>query len=253
MDAPDASEPWQPDAGDIVDILSHELRSPITTIHLGTRVLHDTDAKIPAPVRREVAAAVEEEAERLYRLVEDLLAVARHDHGANPLPARPVLLQHWLADVVHAEVGVHRRLRVRIGVPSDLPPVLADEAALAHVIHNLLANALRHASDGMPVEVVGRRLGASVVQLDVLDRGPGFRASDAERLFEPFYRGKIEGAVPSGAGLGLTAARRLMRAMGGDLLAIPRPDGGARLSLRLAVAEPEDDLEEPLEATRAAG
>ena len=97
MGSPDAPEPWQPDPGEIVEILSHELRSPITTIHLGTRLLHDSYAKIPAPVRREVAAAAEEEAERLYRLVEDLLAVARHERGANPLPVRPLLLQRWLA------------------------------------------------------------------------------------------------------------------------------------------------------------
>ncbi len=175
MGQPDASEAWRPDPGRIVEILSHELRSPITTIHLGTRVLHEP--AISAPVRREVVAAVEEETERLYRIVEDLLAVARHDEGANPLPVRPLLLQRWLLGVVDREVQAERRLRVHVGVPSDLPPVDADEAALVHVLRNLLINSARHAGDGMPVEVVVRRLNHGSVALEVLDRGPGLRAA----------------------------------------------------------------------------
>jgi signal transduction histidine kinase len=247
MGQPDASEAWRPDAGKIVEILSHELRSPITTIHLGTRVLHDQES-IPAPVRREVVAAVEEETERLYRIVEDLLAVARHDEGANPLPVRPLLLQHWLLAVVDREVKSERRLRVHIGVPSDLPPVDADEAALVHVLRNLLANGARHAGDGMPVEVVVRRMSVGFVGLEVLDRGPGFDIQEADRLFEPFYRGAAAEASGSGAGLGLAAGRRLMRAMGGDLVAGRRDGGGARFTARLAVAEPD---EEPAGQSRA--
>ena len=83
----------------VIEILSHELRSPITTIHLGTKVLREQGNRISQPVRLEVVEAVEEEAERLYRLVEDLLAVARHEGGAAPLPVGPIALQHWLAPV----------------------------------------------------------------------------------------------------------------------------------------------------------
>jgi signal transduction histidine kinase len=242
MGQPDASEAWRPDPGRIVEILSHELRSPITTIHLGTRVLHEP--AISAPVRREVVAAVEEETERLYRIVEDLLAVARHDEGANPLPVRPLLLQRWLLGVVDREVQAERRLRVHVGVPSDLPAVDADEAALVHVLRNLLINSTRHASDGMPVEVVVRRLNHSSVALEVLDRGPGFEPQETDRMFEPFYRGPAAEATGSGAGLGLAAGRRLMRAMGGDLVATPRDGGGARFSAKLAVADADEDVPE---------
>jgi K+-sensing histidine kinase KdpD len=238
---PDA---WRADSGHIVDILSHELRSPITTIHLGTRVLHD-GSSMPTPVRQEVVAAVEEETERLYRLVEDLLAVARHDDGDNPLPVRPLLLQHWILDVVDREVRAQRRLRVRVAVPADLPPVQADEAALGHVLRNLLANVDRHAGDGMPAEVVVRRAGGERVSIDVLDRGPGFAPEETSRLFEPFYRGPAAEATGSGAGLGLAAGRRLMRAMGGDLGAQAREGGGSRFMAGLSVAVPEDDRDEP--------
>jgi two-component system sensor histidine kinase KdpD len=240
-----------PNATEIVDILSHELRSPITTIHLGTKVLLGAGPDIPGPVRDEVVEAVEEEAERLYRLVENLLAVARHEGGANPLALRPLLLQHWLVRVIEGEVRADRGLRVRAAVPADLPPVLADDGALAQVIRNLLLNAARYAADGMPVEVVARRPDPRTLEIDVLDRGPGFSARERDLLFEPFYRTPSAAALGSGAGLGLTAARRLMRAMSGDLHADAREGGGARFVLRLAIAG-DDDADEDTGAASAA-
>ena len=241
----------EPNATEIVDILSHELRSPITTIHLGTKVLLGAGSDIPATVRTEVVEAIEEEAERLYRLVENLLAVARHDGGANPLALRPLLLQHWMIGVIEGEVRADRGLRVRATVPADLPPVLADDGALAQVLRNLLLNAARYASDGMPVELVTRRPDVTTLEVLVLDRGPGFAPAERELLFQPFYRSPSVAALGSGAGLGLTAARRLMRAMGGDLCAEPRPDGGARFVVRRTVADDDSDVD-PQPASAAA-
>jgi two-component system sensor histidine kinase KdpD len=241
-----------PDPTEIVEILSHELRSPITTIHLGAKMLLGAGPDIPVPIRTEVVEAVDEEAERLYRLVENLLAVARHEGGANPLELRPLLLQHWIVRVIEGEVRADRGLRVRTTVPSDLPPVLADDGALAQVLRNLLLNAARYATDGMPVEVVTRRPDERALEIVVLDRGPGFEPAERELLFEPFYRSPSVTALGSGAGLGLTAARRLMRAMGGELDADVREDGGARFVARLAVAADDDGDEERRGASAAA-
>jgi signal transduction histidine kinase len=231
------------DPARIVEILSHELRSPITTIHLGTKVLRGAGRGISAPVRNEVVAAVEEEAERLYRLVEDLLAVARHDAGGPPLPAAPLLLQHWLPGVVDAEIHAEPRLRVRMAIPPDLPPVVADDGALAQVLRNLLRNAVRYAADGMPVEVVADRAPGGMIALEVLDRGPGLATDEADRLFEPFYRAEAAEAFGSGAGLGLAAARSLLRAMGGTIEALPRDGGGARFTVRLPMARADEEAE----------
>ena len=185
-------------------------------------------------MRNEVVAAVEEEAERLYRLVEDLLAVARHDAGEAPLPARPLLLQHWLPGIVDAEVHAEPRLRVRTAIPPDLPPVVADDAALAQVVRNLLRNAVRYAADGMPVEVVARPPDDGHITLEVLDRGPGVAPAEAGRIFDPFYRSEAAEAFGSGAGLGLAAARSLLQAMGGSIEAAERDGGGARFVVRPA-------------------
>jgi two-component system sensor histidine kinase KdpD len=229
-----------PDAARIVEILSHELRSPITTIHLGTKVLLGEGGGVTGPVRAEVVAAVEAEVERLYRLVEDLLAVARHDDAALSLPVRPLLLQRWLPTAVSSEIQGDDTLRVRLAIPPDLPPVLADDGALAQVIRNLLRNASRYAADGMPTEVVARLPGDGFVTIEILDRGPGLDPRETERVFEPFYRSSSAEASGSGAGLGLAAAWRLLRAMGGGIEATTREGGGARFIVRLPVA-PEDE------------
>ncbi|HEU0243211.1 MAG TPA: ATP-binding protein [Candidatus Limnocylindrales bacterium] len=231
-DAARAVEPMR-----VIEILSHELRSPITTIHLGTKVLRDGGNRISGPVRLEVVEAVEEEAERLYRLVEDLLAVARHEGDAAPLPVGPLAIQHWLPGTIAAEVHAYPALAVRSSVPADLPPVLADDGALAHVVRNLLANAVRYAPRGMPVEIVATPTDSGTVRIEFLDRGPGVNAAEADHLFDPFYRAAAADAAGSGAGLGLAAARRLLRAMHGTIEARPRDGGGARFIVTLPIAE----------------
>ncbi|HYO43643.1 MAG TPA: HAMP domain-containing sensor histidine kinase [Candidatus Limnocylindrales bacterium] len=241
------------DPATIVEILSHELRSPITTINLGTKVLQGAGRGITGPVRAEVVAVVEAEAERLYQLVEDLLAVARHEDATASLAVRPLLLQHWMPEAVGAEVNRDRRLGVRLGMPPDLPPVLADDGALAQVVRNLLRNACLHAADGMPVEIVASQTGDEFVTLEFLDRGPGVDPRESERLFEPFYRSRAAEASGSGAGLGLTAARRLLRAMGGDIAASPREGGGARFTVRLAIAREDEDPGQAVSASPLSG
>lgn len=239
------------DPAQIVEILSHELRSPITSIHLGAKVLMAGGRRLPRPVRLEVVEAVEVEAERLYRLVEDLLAVARHDAGAGPLPVRPLVLQHWLPGVIAAEVESSPTLVVRASIPPELPPVLVDDGALEHVMRNLLANAVRHAPDGMPVEVVGSQPDDAVVRVEVLDRGPGIDG-ESERVFAPFYRARAADASGPGAGLGLAAVRRLLEAMDGTIEAANRTGGGARFVLTLPVARPELE-EDAIELAGAPG
>ena len=238
--SPDPAEPAR-----VIEILSHELRSPITTIHLGTKVLRDAGNRMSGPVRLEVVEAVEEEAERLYRLVEDVLAVARHEGGAAPLPVAPVAIQRWLPDTIAAEVRAYPALVVRSSIPHDLPPVLVDDGALAHVVRNLLANAVRYAPRGMPVEIVARIAEPGTVRLEFLDRGPGLDPAEADQLFDPFYRSAAANLQGSAAGLGLAAARRLLAAMSCTIEALPREGGGARFVITLPIApsdaEPESD------------
>jgi len=238
---PAGAEPAAVDTARVIEILSHELRSPITSIHLGAKVLREAGRRISRPLRLEVVEAVEVEAERLHGLVEDLLAVARHEATFTPIPVGPLLIQHWLPDVLAAEVQLSPTLVVRVSIPPGLPPVMVDDGALAHVIHNLLLNAVRHATDGMPVEVVAWPPEDGSIRVEVLDRGPGIDEADADRLFHAFYRAPAAEAQGSGAGLGLAAARLLLEAMGGRIEALPRPGGGARFVMTLLIADPDPD------------
>lgn len=217
-----------------VEVLSHELRSPITTIHLGTKVLRSSE--IRAPVREAVLEAVDIEADRLLRVVEDLLAVVRHGTGGR-LRLEPVLLQRRLADLL-GESRIDPGSRVRMYLPDDLPAVMADDAALAQIIRNLVINAQRHGTSEHPTELVGLAEPPGWVTLRVLDRGQGIAAVDLPHLFEPFYRSRPSGVT--GAGLGLAAAQRLTLAMGGTIWIEPRGGGGTMVAVRLRAAEPGD-------------
>jgi two-component system sensor histidine kinase KdpD len=218
-----------------VEVLSHELRSPITTIHLGAKVLRSPD--VGDPVREAVIEAVDVEAFRLLRVVEDLLVVVRHDAGASTLRLEPILVQRRLPDLVWTDdVGVPA-VPVRYVIAPGLPPVMADEDALGHALRNLLTNAATHGGGPAPTEVVVGVVGPWL-EIAVLDRGPGMDPAETERLFRPFYR-SLRSTGVTGAGLGLAAARRLIRAMGGDLVASARDGGGAAFTIRLPLAEPE--------------
>jgi two-component system, OmpR family, sensor histidine kinase KdpD len=220
-----------------VELLSHELRSPITTIHLGAKVLRSSEVR--APVREAVIEAVDIEADRLLRVVEDLLAVVRHASGATTLRVEPLLLQRWLPDLLAEGSPASPGVRIRAYLPDDLPPVLADDSALRQAVRNLVLNAARHGASGHPTEVVAAVDEPGWVVVRVLDRGPGIDPDEAERLFEPFYRSVRSGGM-IGAGLGLAAARRLVRAMGGTLEAGAREGGGAVFTIRLRAEIPED-------------
>ncbi len=216
-------------------MLSHELRSPITTIHLGAKMLRSSD--VDEPVREAVIEAVDVEAFRLLRVVEDLLVVVRHDAGASTLRVEPILVQRRLADLVWSdEVGVPN-VPIRYAIPAGVPAVMADEEALGHALRNLLTNAATHGAGPAPTEVVVDMAGPWV-EIAVLDRGPGLDPAETERLFRPFYR-SLRARGVTGAGLGLAAARRLVRAMGGDLIASSRDGGGSSFAIRLPLAEPE--------------
>jgi signal transduction histidine kinase len=227
-----------PAAERAVELLAHELRSRITTIRLGARVLGIKGKRVDRDARDEVLAALEADVDHLSRVLEDLLAVVRHESADHVLPVGPLLLQRWLPGILAAESTAHPGLQVRALVAPDLPPVLADDAALAQVVRNLLANAARFGPDTAPVEVIGEMEGSDVL-LRIVDQGPGVDPEEAERLFEPFYQSaRTSGAgggtaAPGGAGLGLAAVRRLLGAMGSSIVARPRPGGGAEFVVRL--------------------
>jgi PAS domain S-box-containing protein len=217
-------------------VMSHELRTPVTTIY-GTASLLTRD-----PDRadtRDLLADIEEEAERLVRIVDDLLVLSRVERGVVLLTPEPVLLRHVLTDVLAI---VRRRYpSAQIEVQGSVPtPVLADATAVRQILHNLLTNAAKYAGRDGPI-VLRLMETERWVEISILDSGPGL-GDQPEDLFQLFYRSPHSARLASGTGIGLYVARQLVRAMGGSIDASTRPEGGASFVVRLPASRDTDDL-----------
>ncbi len=207
-------------------VLSHELRTPVTTIYGGAQILATrelTDAR-----RRTLAADVGNEAERLYRIVEDLVAMLRSERGQLRSVCEPVAVGRLVVAAIKRELTLNPSLRIQYLGASDAAVDEADEALVGHVVRNLLDNAIRHSPGATPVEVVVGSEGEEVV-VRVLDRGPRPHTQDQRDASEP----AATRAGLAGGGLGLFVAARLVQTMDGRSWAKPGPEGGAEFGFAL--------------------
>ncbi len=225
-----------------VAVVSHELRTPITTIFGGTRVLASHWRTMDDEGRETLLADVADEADRLYRLTEDIIVLTRAEHGPLDVGDEPVHLG-WALD--RALVGLRARrpgARFEVRVPGDLPVVRGDEMYLEHVLRNLLDNAAKYGGAGSTAQVTAvAHPETDTVVVRVEDEGPGIDETEAERLFGLFYRSPAVAETVPGAGIGLFVCRRLVEAMGGSIEGHNRPGGGAVFTVRLPLHGSDTD------------
>jgi signal transduction histidine kinase len=214
-------------------VLSHELRTPITTIYGTTKVLNRRTSTLDAETRDELIADIGAEADRLYRIVEDLVVLSRAETGIE-LEGEPLLLRHLLPSVVGSERQRWPATRFEIEVPERLPTARGDATYVEQVLRNLLGNAAKYGPTPGTVTVSADATDDELI-VCVLDRGIGVDPDEAPRLFELFYRSAATATRARGAGIGLWVCRRLVEGMGGRIWAKPREGGGAEFgfSLRL--------------------
>jgi PAS domain S-box-containing protein len=219
-----------------IGVLSHELRTPITTIYGNTKIMR----RVADPaVHADMLADVEAEADRLYRLVEDLLILSRAETGLR-LEGEPVLLQHLIPAVLAAERAHWPGHAFEDRVPPGLPPAAADRTYLEQVIRNLITNAAKYGREGGLVEVHAD-VDGDAVTVRVLDQGPGVPAGEEERVFDLFYRSAASSRRVSGAGIGLYVCRALVEGMGGRIWTRRRPEGGGEFGFTVPVLSVHDD------------
>lgn len=231
----------------LLSSVSHDLRTPLAVISGALSSAIEGWERMSGPTRLDLIQNAYAEAERLSRLVANLLEMTRLEAGG--LTAR----KEWqpLEEVVGAALArLEPRLagrEIQIDLPADLPLVPIDAVLIEQVLLNLLENALKYTPPGSPLAlraVAEQGPGGPAVRLSLLDAGPGLAPEDAERIFAKFNRG----AQPpgGGAGLGLTISRGIVLAHGGQLWAESRPGQGAAFHLRLPldgappVIEPEE-------------
>jgi signal transduction histidine kinase len=218
-------------------VLAHELRTPLTTVYAGSQLLATRD--VAADVREEAASAVAGEADRLYRVVEDLIVFVRW--GVDPPPEpEPVLVEPLLARVVEhatrerqAVSGAGATAAIGLQVDRGLPAVVGSQGQLEHALHNLVDHAAANSPAGAPIGVEAR-LVQDAVEIRIRDQGPPLGEARAAAAFSLFSRIGRPGGDPSGANLALVVARRLIERMGGTIRADSSPDGGD-VTVRLPV------------------
>lgn len=221
---------------DFVSNVSHELKTPLTSIRMFADML--AEGRVGDRDRqRNYLQIISAESARLTRLINNVLDFARMERGAPAGERRPCDLVDVVQEVVntcrpHLE-AVHIPLSLEIEAGELL--LTADRDALAQIMLNLISNAEKYGGKEILVRARAEKNGAAgttVACVDVLDRGPGIPAKKRETIFQPFQR--LDDSLASGvtgSGLGLTLARRMARAHGGDVTYSPRPDGGSCFTL----------------------
>ncbi|MEO8539987.1 MAG: ATP-binding protein [bacterium] len=224
---------------EFLGMMSHELRTPITVIRGGARVLKARNATLDTDTRQGLLDDIEREAERLSRMLENLLALARAELDREVI-LEPVLLQRLLPRLLEGQ-GSNAGRAVNFSSDGELPAVAAEPGYIEHIIRNLVGNAMKYSPPDAPIDVVvsGCSDGATI---RVLDRGFGIANDEASRIFERFYRSDRTSRLAGGAGLGLAVCKRLVEAMSGEIWANPREGGGLEVGLRLPAYEEEIDL-----------
>jgi len=227
-----------------IGVVSHELRTPITTILAGSRLLRrrlDAD-----PRAAELGDDIEAEANRLTRIVDDLLVLSRLERRHLTTGDEPVHLDHLLARVVRSEATRWPEHRIELAPSTGSHVVIGDETYVEQVARNLISNAAKYSPRGSRVEIAIDDAPDGDVHVRVLDEGPGVAPSEVDDLFSLFYRSPATAASAAGAGIGLFVSRRLVAEMGGRMWAEPRPTAGSEFGFSLScypLDESDDEID----------
>jgi len=226
--------------------VSHDLRTPLASIKASISDLVDPALKLSASDRATLLRTIEEETDRLTRLVTNLLDMTRIQAGALTAHRSASPLDE-LVEVVIDRLG--SRLTdhpVTVDIPEALPLVDIDYVLVDQMLTNLLENAVRHTPAGTPVLVVASLGRRRFIDLRVADRGPGVAEAERDRIFDQFYRLPASGAAgrAAGTGMGLAICQAIAQAHGGRIWVETTPDGGATFAVELpaavAVSLPDD-------------
>jgi len=218
---------------DVMALVTHELRTPLTAIQGMSEVL--AQFEVEPGRQREMHAAINEEAKRLARMIDEYLDITRLEAGARPLRKSPLrvdaLIERML--LLLDPVASSRGIPIRCEFAANLPVVMADPDLLGQAVTNVVANAIKYSPRGMEIRVSVRTEGNDLL-LEVADKGYGIAPEDVKHIFEKFYRvPRVENADKPGTGLGLTYAREIMDSHGGSVTVESELGAGSTFSLRL--------------------
>ena len=221
----------------LVGTVSHELKTPLTSVRMALHILLEKTVGTLNPKQQELLDAARSDTERLLRILNDLLDLARLEEGAAELhreKAAPAELLQAVTDET-ADKAAAKRLRVTWTSDPDLPPVLVDRQRVGYALANLLTNAIKHSTAGGEIRLRAAREQDNSVVFTVADDGPGIPPEYHARIFDRFFR--VPGQSKSGAGLGLSIAREIITAHGGRIGVRSSAGHGAEFYLALNAAD----------------
>jgi two-component system, OmpR family, sensor histidine kinase KdpD len=222
----------------LLSAVSHDLRTPLASITGAAGTLQTHWDRLDRPMRDELLQSVADEADRLNRLLNNLLEVTRLESGVR-LHKESFPLEEVVGAALHRLKGQLSGWQVRTDIPADLPMVAIDDVLMEQVFINVLENALKYTPAGSDIEVAARQRDG-FVDVEVRDSGPGFHHGDEDRIFDKFFRGRTDNS--RGAGLGLAICRAIIEAHGGTIWAQNRVGGGAIILFSIPASDSERAL-----------
>lgn len=216
----------------LLSAVSHELRTPLAAI-VGSASTLLQMPESGGDTRRDLLENIRSEADRLTRLIHNLIETTRLESGAT-LKKEPYPIEDVIGTALERVEKLLAGRLVETDLPENLPLVPVDPVLMELVFVNLIENAVRHAP-GAAIDISARER-MDVLEVSVADRGPGLKSEDLGRVFEKFYRAS---EAPGGAGLGLAICKAVVTAHGGTIRAENRPGGGAVFRLTLPRQDPK--------------
>jgi len=229
----------------LLSAVSHDLKTPLTSIIAAGTTLLAHSSHSPE-VQRSLVATMVGEGERLHRLINNLLSVARLDSPSIELRKSTESIDEIVLAGVRRARSLKPDLRISLDMDPELPFVSAEPQLLEQVVLNLIENANRYAGAGASIEIHVRAANR-FVSVQVADDGPGIPEDEWDKVFEKFYRGRGAGKADGGVGLGLTICRAIVRAHGGRIAIRAHRSGGALVEFTLPVSVDEPVSDQPRE------
>ncbi|MFN2305022.1 MAG: sensor histidine kinase, partial [Anaerolineales bacterium] len=215
-----------------ISVISHELKTPVALIKGYVSTLRREDATWERSIVNDSLAVIEEEADHLTQMIEDLLDASRLQAGGIPINQCDVKLDTLTKRITERHQTQSNIHKIKIDFPENFPVILADEERITQVISNLLSNAIKYSPEGGEIRIVGQVRPEHVI-VCVSDQGPGIMPDDIPHVFDRFYRSGDAKRTTKGAGLGLFLARAVIEAHGGRIWVDPKPGDGARICFSL--------------------
>jgi two-component system sensor histidine kinase KdpD len=219
----------------VLDALAHEIKNPLNSIKIAVTTLLSGYAG-DGLAQQELLGIINEEVDRVNTSIDETVQMARVEADQLTLNKQPLDVALLIPEAIY-EMGAlpsHRSIEVRI--PEHLPPAECDKSLIAHVLKQLLGNALKYSPQDSPLTVSAELTGQAII-MNVIDHGPGVAAEERERIFEKYYRGRAASSGLPGTGLGLASAKCIVQAHGGEIWVTSPPEGGAAFHVSLPVSQ----------------